>query len=97
MQIKINYQDNNFKISSDLEIDYTFYSFLTEICDIFFKFKDYFDLNSFELFISNDDKKIYQKKPNSNNYYFMYYNDNDELCFSVVFNRNNRNKLLKKT
>lgn len=82
MQIKINYQDNNFKISSDLEIDYTFYSFLTNICDIFFKFKNYFDLNSFELFISNDDKKIYQKKPNANNYYFLYYDHNEELCFS---------------
>lgn len=87
MKLKITYEDNQFKINSEAIIEQNFTDFLMKMCNIFLKFEHYFDLSSFELLMSTNDEKLYNKKPNSRFYYFAYYDNKEkEILFSHPIN-----------
>lgn len=80
MELKINFKNKNFIFEKEENLEDKLYIFLKDICDIFLDYKDYFDLNTFELSLSTE-RKIRRKSPVKNYYIAKYEKKERDILF----------------
>lgn len=83
MELKITFQDNNFIFSEELS-DNTLKTYLQKYCSVFLQYKNFIDLNTFELILSTE--KIDKRITNTKKFYFVRYNKREqelEYCYPI--------------
>ena len=79
MELKINFKDNKFVFSQEIENE-ILKSYLTKYCNVFLEYRDFLDLKTFELILSTE--KIDKRITNTKRFYFVKYNKReDELDY----------------
>lgn len=71
MELKINFKDNQFIFSQEITSE-TLKLYLTKYCNVFLEYKDFLDLETFELILSTE--KIDKRIRNTKRFYFVKYN-----------------------
>lgn len=83
MELKITFKDNNFIFSEELSNN-TLNLYLQKYCSVFLQYKDFIDLNKFELILSTE--KIDKRITNTKKFYFVRYNKREEeleYCYPI--------------
>ncbi len=88
MLLKINFKDNQFIFSQEIENE-RLKSYLRKYCNVFLKYKDFLDLETFELILSTE--KIDKRITNTKRFYFVKYNKKEvelEYCYPIRILKN---------